>query len=236
MVVFQLLMMFSMEKNSMINLKEERKVSHRKQFLGKMIIFCEGTTEYNYFNHFKVKLDNKKNKYINLELEPIDVAGGGAIGIFKKVIEFLEKPENLRYQYHEKVIVFDLDDPEKQEVMIKNLIDMTKSDYDFTLLYSYMSFEVWLLMHLIEVTKPLTKSRLKDNLKQQLNIQRYIKSSKGIISKLLHDESNIMNAIDNAKKLDEKYREDGLKIISKYKEMNPYTNVYKLVEKILDNL
>jgi hypothetical protein len=97
----------------MINLSIDRKTAHKKQYLGKKVVFCEGTTEFNYFEHFKIKLDGKKNKYIRFELEPIDVEGGGAIGIFKKVLDFLEKPENHKYQYHEKVIVFDLDDPEK---------------------------------------------------------------------------------------------------------------------------
>lgn len=220
----------------MINLSQERKISHKKQFLGKVIIFCEGTTEFNYFNYFKVKLDSKKNKYINLELEPIDVAGGGAINILNKVNEFLENPINHKYQYHEKVIVFDLDDPKKRELMIKTLIEMSKSDYGFTLLYSYKSFEVWLLMHLLEVTLPMTKRQLKEKIREQLNITRYIKSSKGMISKILHDESNVKNAIENAKNLDKKYRDDNLKIISSYKEMNPFTNVHKLVEEILENL
>ncbi|CDR31407.1 Uncharacterised protein [Acholeplasma oculi] len=220
----------------MINLSQERKISHKKQFLGKVIIFCEGTTEFNYFNYFKVKLDSKKNKYINLELEPIDVAGGGAINIFNKVNEFLENPVNHKYQYHEKVIVFDLDDPKKRELMIKTLIEMSKSDYGFTLLYSYKSFEVWLLMHLLEVTIPMTKRQLKEKIREQLNITRYIKSSKGMISKILHDESNVKNAIENAKNLDKKYIEENLKIISRYKEMNPFTNVHKLVEEILENL
>jgi len=220
----------------MINLSQERKISHKKQFLGKVIIFCEGTTEFNYFNYFKVKLDSKKNKYINLELEPIDVAGGGAKSIFNKVIAFLENPVNHKYQYHEKVIVFGLDDPIKRELMIKTLIEMSKSDYGFTLLYSYKSFEVWLLMHLLEVTLPMTKRQLKEKIREQLNITRYIKSSKGMISKILHDESNVKNAIENAKNLDKKYREENLKIISSYKEMNPFTNVHKLVEEILENL
>lgn len=220
----------------MINLSQERKISHKKQFLGKVIIFCEGTTEFNYFNYFKVKLDSKRNKYINLELEPIDVAGGGAISIFYKVNEFLENPVNHKYQYHEKVIVFDLDDPKKRELMTKTLIEMLKSDYGFTLLYSYKSFEVWLLMHLLEVTLPMTKRQLKEKIREQLNITRYIKSSKGMISKILHDESNVKNAIENAKNLDKKYREENLKIISSYKEMNPFTNVHKLVEEILENL
>jgi len=220
----------------MINLSQERKISHKKQFLGKVIIFCEGTTEFNYFNYFKVKLDSKRNKYINLELEAIDVAGGGAISIFNKVNEFLENPVNHKYQYHEKAIVFDLDDPNKRELMIKTLIEMSKSDYGFTLLYSYKSFEVWLLMHLLEVTLPMTKRQLKEKIREQLNITRYIKSSKGMISKILHDESNVKNAIENAKNLDKKYREENLKIISSYKEMNPFTNVHKLVEEILENL
>jgi hypothetical protein len=225
-----------MEIILMINLSQERKISHKKQFLGKVIIFCEGTTEFNYFNYFKVKLDSKRNKYINLELEAIDVAGGGAISIFNKVNEFLENPVNHKYQYHEKVIVFDLDDPKKRELMIKTLIEMSKSDYGFTLLYSYKSFEVWLLMHLLEVTLPMTKRQLKEKIREQLNITRYIKSSKGMISKILHDESNVKNAIENAKNLDKKYREENLKIVSSYKEMNPFTNVHKLVEEILENL
>ena len=65
---------------------------------------------------------------------------------------------------------------------------------------------------------------------------RYVKSSKGMISKILHDESNAINAIENAKNLDKKYKDDNLKIISNYKEMNPFTNVHKLVEEILENL
>jgi len=229
-------MTFFVEKNSMINLKEKRKTDHKKTYLGKMIVFCEGKTEYNYFNYFKLKLEKKKSKYTSFELELIDVEGGGANSIFDKTIAFLEAPKNSKYQLFEKVIVFDLDEPKAKVRMKEVLINISRSDYNFVPLCSYKTFEVWLLMHLVDVYESLSKSKLKEKIRLNLNLQRYVKNSKGIIAKILHDDANVKKAVLNGRKLDETYLGEGKKIISDYKDMNPYTSVFKLVEDILEEL
>ena len=220
----------------MIDIKKRRETAFKKPYLGKKIIFCEGKTEYNYFEHFKIKLDNKRNKYIQFDIEPIDIEGGGANSIFNKTIAFLENPNNFKYHHYDKIIVFDLDNPERQELMTNVLIKINKSSYNFTQLYSYKTFEVWLLMHLIDVYAPHSKKQLKEKLREGLGLTKYFKNSKGTIAKLVSDDENIKNAIKNAKKLENSYSEKNLNIISNYKEMNPFSNVYKLMEEILDNL
>ena len=55
----------------------ERKITKSiPEHAGKLLIFCEGSTEYNYMDYFKKYLENnKKIKYTDVVLEPINTEG-----------------------------------------------------------------------------------------------------------------------------------------------------------------
>lgn len=57
----------------------------------------------------------------------------------------------------------------------------------------------------------------------------------GIIqkNKYTNIEVVIEKAIDNARRLEETYKSEGRSVFLDIKEMNPYTNVYKLVEQFM---
>ena len=46
----------------------ERRSEFRESNLGKVLVFCEGQTETNYFEHFSNIIRNSQNKYAHLEI------------------------------------------------------------------------------------------------------------------------------------------------------------------------
>lgn len=74
------------------------------------MIFCEGSTEYNYLSYFKSYLEhNLKVQYSNIVLEPIN-AEGNAMHVFNYAEDFLKDDANRRkYDLYEKHLVFDCD-------------------------------------------------------------------------------------------------------------------------------
>ena len=55
----------------------ERKITNPiPEHAGKLLIFCEGATEYNYMDYFKIYLENNlRIKYTDVVLEPINTRG-----------------------------------------------------------------------------------------------------------------------------------------------------------------
>ncbi len=92
----------------------ERKIINPKpENAGKLLIFCEGYTEYNYLEYFRKYLDhNLKAKYTDIVIEPIN-AKGDAMHVFNYAENFLQDDENCsKYRFYEKHLVFDCDAPD----------------------------------------------------------------------------------------------------------------------------
>ena len=55
----------------------ERKITNPKpENAGKLLIFCEGYTEYNYLDYFKRYIDNNlRAKYSDIVIEPMNAKG-----------------------------------------------------------------------------------------------------------------------------------------------------------------
>lgn len=98
----------------------ERKITNpRPENAGKLLIFCEGHTEYNYLDYFRSYIDNNlRAKYSDIVIEPIN-AEGNAMHVYNYAEEFLGTDENAsKYLHYEKHLVFDCDAPENiQEVI-----------------------------------------------------------------------------------------------------------------------
>jgi len=220
---------------------ERKIVNPIRENVGKLLIFCEGTTEYNYLDYFRKYINNNlRVKYSDIVIEPLDV-GGNAMHVFKYAEEFLKEKENSsKYLYYEKHLVFDCDAPED----ISNVLNLMKSsDNDYVLDYSNLLFETWLVMHYqnLEVGVNVDKRSIIRLIREYLCVNRYtskIKASKGTIGKILGSNGNekIRNAIENAKILEKHWKETGCSMYKDIKKMNPSVEIYKLIERLLDEI
>lgn len=67
----------------------ERKITNPKpENAGKLLIFCEGYTEYNYLDYFKRYIDNNlRAKYSDIVIEPMN-AKGNAMQVYNYAEDF----------------------------------------------------------------------------------------------------------------------------------------------------
>lgn len=212
-----------------INLKEERSPRSIKQYLGNILLFCEGKTEKIYFNLFKSSIE-KSSKYNNLVIK-IANAEGNAQRVLNYGNDFFNKEENrMRYKNFDRYLVYDCDAPSNIQEVIK---DSLESINNYKLLVSNPNFEIWLLMHYENINNKLSKYEIEKKLKERLNIEKYNKASEGYTRKIVGDGSRVKLAIENARKLDQEYQLEKLEIPNDITMMDPYTTVYRLMERII---
>lgn len=220
----------------------ERKITNPKpENAGKLLIFCEGHTEYNYLNYFRSYIDNNlRAKYSDIVIEPIN-AEGNAMHVYNYAEEFLEIEENAsKYLHYEKHLVFDCDAPENiQEVIAL----MKNSENHYILDYSNLLFETWLVMHFrnLEPDKNNNKRAILKLMRDYLDVTKYtkkMKASKGTIGKILGSNGNekIRAAIENAKLLEKHWKDTGKDMDKDITQMNPAVDIYKLIERLLDEI
>ncbi len=220
----------------------ERKITNPKpENAGKLLIFCEGYTEYNYLDYFRSYIDNNLHaKYSDIVIEPIN-AEGNAMHVYNYAEKFLGIDENSsKYLHYEKHLVFDCDAPENiQEVIAL----MKASGNNYILDYSNLLFETWLVMHFqnLEPDKDNSKRVILKLMRDYLNVTRYtkkMKASKGTIGRILGSNGNekIRAAIENAKLLEKHWKEAGKDMDKDITRMNPAVDIYKLVERLLDEI
>jgi hypothetical protein len=86
-------------------------------------------------------------------------------------------------------------------------------------------------MHYEEVESTLSKRQIYQHLSEYLN-SPYKKGKKGIIREIIQTGS-IENAINIGMKLTKLYDGQGKTTDMNIKEMNPYSNVYKVIEQFM---
>lgn len=220
----------------------ERKIMNPKpENAGKLLIFCEGYTEYNYLDYFRQYINNNLHvKYSDIVIEPIN-AEGNAMHVYNYAEEFLGKDENAsKYLYYEKHLVFDCDAPND----IQNVITLMKASVNnYILDYSNLLFETWLVMHFqnCEPSMDNGKRAIIRSMRNYLGVAKYttkIKAAKGTIGKILGSNGNerIRAAIENAKLLEKHWKDKGMDIDKDIAHMNPDTTIYKLIERLLDEI
>ena len=219
----------------------ERTITNPKpENAGKLLIFCEGYTEYNYLDYFRQYINyNLRAKYSDVVIEPIN-AEGNAMHVYDFAEDFLRDDENARkYVYYERHLVFDCDAPEN----IQEVITLMKhSDHQYILDYSNLLFETWLVMH-FQNLKPdhdNSKRAIIRLMSQYLGVTTYKKkkAEKGIIGQILGSNGNerIRSAIENAKLLEAYWKAEGKTMDKDIVEMNPSVDIYKLIERLLDEI
>ena len=220
----------------------ERKITNPKpENAGKLLIFCEGHTEYNYLDYFRSYIDNNlRAKFSDIVIEPIN-AEGNAMHVYNYAEEFLETDENAsKYLHYEKHLVFDCDAPENIQEVIALMKD---SENDYILDYSNLLFETWLVMHFqnLEPGKDNSKRAILKLMRDYLDVTKYtkkMKASKGTIGKILGSNGNekIRAAIENAKLLEKHWKDTGKDMDKDITQMNPAVDIYKLIERLLDEI
>lgn len=220
----------------------ERKITKPiPEHAGKLLIFCEGSTEYNYMDYFKKYLENnKKIKYTDVVLEPINTEGN-ARNVFQCAEEFLADEQNARkYALYEKHLIFDCDAPDDIQAVVS---DMICSSNDFILDYSNLVFETWLVMHFQEMTVESRKKKAQvySTMRDYLKVDNYgskEKAAAGTIAALLgnNGDEKIRAAIVNAKELEKYWKEEGKNYQKDIKNMNPSVSIHNLVERLLDEI
>ena len=206
-------------------LSPQRLSETRKINIGKVIIFCEGKTEKFYFDYFAEIVN--KTKYTDIEVV-LETANGNAKTVLNYANTFLsDEGHNRKFSNYSKYLVFDCDAPPEIQTVINDA-------YNYELLVSNHFFELWLLMHFEEVDTTLTKRETYRHLNVFLH-NDYSKGHKGKTREIITNGS-IEKAIDNAIRFEQKYKADNLNIFSNIDQMNPYTNVYKLVEQFMAHI
>lgn len=216
-----------------INIAIPRTTNTIKTNLGKILIFCEGFTEYNYFNYFSNIFKSTKYNEIEVKLEN---AEGNAQTVLKSANTFLANEKNKKeFCYHNIYLVFDCDDPPNIQTVVN---EMLNSENGYKLLLTNWLFETWLLMHFEEVNQFIKKIQVYRKLEEHLGLINYskFKNSEGIIRQIIGDGKNISNAIENAIKLEKIMKEKNLNISKNLKDMNPYTTMHEIMAPILDEL
>lgn len=219
----------------------KRETDVKKEHIGNLIIFCEGNTEYNYFNYFCEYIrTNTTDPYANIELIPINTKGN-ARKVFKYANDFLDIEGNSqKYSNFEKHLVFDCDAPKDIQDVIN---DMKSSLNNYHLDYTYYAFETWLVMHYYDLT-PKSKyknKKLRSLMKDILDTVDYTsteKADEATIKKILASDGNekVKKAIENAKTLAKHFEDEGNSIFDDVKAMNPSTNVHLIIERIMDEI
>lgn len=205
-------------------LSQKRLSEIKKVNIGHIVVFCEGNTEKYYFDYFAKILN--KNKYTNIEVV-LKSANGNAQGVLNYANDFLsDEKNNQKFANYKKYLVFDCDAPENIQAVI-----LSAAVKNYELLVSNYMFETWLLMHFEDVEKKLSKRETYKRLTSHLN-DKYKKGFKGKTCEIIQNGS-IEKAIENAKLLEKKYNDNKKNILTNINDMNPYSNVYKLIEQFM---
>lgn len=214
---------------SRLNICETRKINTIEPYLGKVIVFCEGQTEEAYIQYFINKFENKR--YFDVTVKNI-LIGGNSKAVYKHAKSFLANPSNnLRYGLDfKKYLIFDCDAPDNIEEVIKEI----ENNKQFDMLLTNSIFEVWLLMHFEKVVTSLSYNTIYARLKDYIG-NYYNKGSYDDI-RLIIEEGSVDLAIKNSKELEEKYQKQNKAIPQDIKQMNPYSNVYQLIEQFVKRM
>lgn len=211
-----------------LQLSQQRVTEAKKLNIGKVLLFCEGNTEKYYFDYFAQIINSNENKYNNV-IVTTEAANGNAQKVLNHSVDFLSQEENNRlFVNYDKYLVFDCDAPED----ISSVITQAASHPNhYHLLVSNHFFETWLLMHFEDIEEILSKKETANRLSDHLNAE-YKKGRKGRTREIILN-GDVEKAIKNARKLEKKYAQLGKTIYDSIDDMNPYSNVYTMVEQLM---
>ncbi|WEV50957.1 RloB family protein [Lactobacillus sp. ESL0731] len=182
-----------------------------------IVIFCEGETERNYFNMLRLKY---RSANVQIKFKKL----GNGNGLITRHLSEIKECRR-KYKNCEIYVCFDRDD-----LTLKELQQQLKEakDNNLKVMYSNVSFEVWLLNHFRKLShiREMTHNDLYNQLQKFLNVSDY-KDYKG--SNMTNDFiDRVRNALENTKEY------ASLENNPQLLNCNPYTNVGIEVKLIFD--
>lgn len=190
------------------------------------MILCEGSkTEPNYFN--SLKHDGQKRRALTaVDVEVYQPKSHSPLGLVREAI-IKKKRAMLKGNPYETIwLVFDRDFHKYIEDVMK-----MASENGIEIIISNICFELWFLLHFEELStnQHFTKCGMLIKHMQKKHLTRYHKNGKNYQN--LKEFTPL--AIQRAKKLEQSFI-NGVNAHYKFHEREPYTNVYQLVEYLLE--
>ncbi|MEE8738440.1 MAG: RloB family protein [Bifidobacterium sp.] len=198
------------------NSQTRTRTRNPKTELDVIAVFCEGSTENQYFSTLK-GLPAFRGK-VTLNVKPVGRQGHSLLSYAKQQIRKMSVKPDVVW------IVFDKDAINNSE-LAQCIAESTQGKYPIRIGFSNRQFEVWLLSHFTEVKGSYLPERLDRELSECLRRQ-YKKADQAQIEKIL---DHLDTAVSNTAKFadidtDEKnYLND------------PYTNIAYLIRQIKDS-
>ncbi len=196
------------------------KKRHIKTLKPKFYIFCEGLkTERFYFEAYK---EDKKYNSKLVDIQVINTKKNTAKELVLKAKEYKKTSPSKKDIYW---VVFDKDGYTKH----REAFELANRD-GINIAFSSIAFETWILLHFKYTTKSFAKSeKVISFMRNECNFE-YEKNDKTIYNKI---KDNTELATKQAEKLNQ-YSITGNKFNAEIYDLNPYTDVYKLL-KSMDN-
>ncbi|EGT4141826.1 RloB domain-containing protein [Clostridium perfringens] len=198
--------------------KMARRKGKKKELNNKILIVCQGITEYNYFEKFRVDL--AEVSVAKCDTGCAKIVSKKCTESPKRVVEYAIKISK-DTKYRMIWCVFDKDTfPDFEEA-----ISLAKKN-GISCAFSNKDFELWFLMHLKKQHTHISDDECKKKLGEYLN-KKYEKTDPELYNRF---KSKMDIAINNSKIVHQSWRKAG---VVQYDKMVPCTNVYALVEELL---
>jgi hypothetical protein len=178
-----------------------------------LAIFCEGQTEYEYFNFLK-----KEFRLPQMTIIPIKLSNpGNSLTLAKEAIR---KKKN---DYDQNWIVFDKDDS-KDEIFEKS-IELLKEN-SIKVAYSIRSFEIWILNHFQVIRELSEKHIIEEKINDHLKGCKYGKSKEVLTKVFFEIKEKIPDAIHNSKLIWNEYEKSKIVVYRR----KGCTTIFQLIE------
>lgn len=211
--------------------KIEKRGAKRRKVKPIVLIVTEGSqTEPKYFEHFKTRQNN-----IDIRVVGSRSSAGETdyVSLVRKAREYQERNQLSAATGDSVWVIADADvnynnpKPIAEKNSKLNQARKMADNKGINLLLSSPCFEVWLLLHYQYTTK-----FIKDYADMKSVLQKYIPTytKTADVYELINDRTK--TAIENAKRVEQHHLQDGCKLPFGV-DVNPFTDVYKLLERLL---
>ena len=198
------------------NLK--KRISKTRELHKTFWVFCGWKTEKIYFDALQKDYPN-----IRIESKFYWKAGINLIDFTKKEVKKIKR-DKLDFVF----VVFDRDEGNNTREQLEHVISEATSN-KIEPIISNKSFEVWFLMHFEKFSKCVSSVKEYEDILSEHLWYPYEKTDSGMYNKT---KDKLTTAIENSKNI-EKYHKENEADIPTFCE--PYTEVYKLIEKIIES-
>ena len=203
--------------------REKRQKRHKKP-RPNVMIFCEGETEEAYIHMIKRRYSAKNVLSNKIKAKSYRMQGLTLVQHAINTINKMSKKQ--RESFDEFYVMYDRDEQSTEE--LQQAIKASENNHPkIHTIYCNECFELWLLLHLDQVTTHLHREELYRRLEKKLSLDGSYRNYKGEqISTYV--ENFIPNAFKNAAslKIDDIPLKEAI-------ELNPYTNFHQTLKHIL---